>query len=68
MIIVADKNRKREFDSKIKYTSFETISSRVEFLDYESLNKMYEYTLQEQFLKLGCKFIRKIIMDLIEIK
>jgi|GEM_PF-3300521 len=23
----------------------------VEFLDYESLNKMYEYTLQEQFFK-----------------
>jgi hypothetical protein len=51
MIIVADKNRKREFDSKIKYTSFETICSRVEFLDYESLNKMYEYTLQEQFFR-----------------
>ena len=51
MIIVADESRKKEFDSKIKSTSFEDIVSKVEFLDYAALNKMYEFTLHEQFFK-----------------
>ena len=49
MIIVADESRKKEFESKIKSISFEHIVSKVEFLDYETLNKMYEFTLHEQF-------------------
>jgi hypothetical protein len=51
MIIVADESRKKEFESKIKSNSFTSIINKVEFLEYEALTKMYEYTLQEQFFK-----------------
>ncbi len=42
MFIVADKNRRREFEQKLKYRSFEDIVNRVKFLDYESVVKQYE--------------------------
>ncbi len=42
MYIVADKNRRAEFEQKRKYTAFEDIGNRVQFLDYESLVKQYE--------------------------
>lgn len=42
MFIVADENRKAEFEQKRKYKAFEEISSRVNFLTYESLVKQYE--------------------------
>ncbi|MDX1960052.1 MAG: hypothetical protein SFU98_15905 [Leptospiraceae bacterium] len=51
MIIVADETRRKEFNSKIKSASFENIRSKVEFLEYTALNKMYEFTLQEQFFE-----------------
>lgn len=47
MIIVADKKRKAEYESKIKYSSFKEIIQRVIFLDYESLSKQYEYQIQQ---------------------
>ena len=51
MIIVADESRKREFDTKIKSSAFNEIRNKVEFLEYEALTKMYEYTLEEQVFK-----------------
>ena len=51
MIIVADESRKREFETKIKSSAFNEIRNRIEFLEYEALTKMYEYTLEEQVFK-----------------
>lgn len=51
MIIVADESRKREFDTKIKSSAFNEIRNKIEFLEYEALTKMYEYTLEEQVFK-----------------
>jgi hypothetical protein len=50
MIIVADISRKKEYESKIKYSSFKNLAefNRVRFLDYEALNKQYENLIQEQ--------------------
>ena len=50
MIIVADISRKKEYESKIKYSSFKNLVDfeKVRFLDYESLNKQYENLIQEQ--------------------
>jgi hypothetical protein len=42
MIIVADENRRREFNQKIRSTVFDEIVPRVNFLGYESLVKQYE--------------------------
>jgi hypothetical protein len=54
MFIVADKNRRREFEQKLNYKSFEDAASRVKFLDYESVVKQYEVEVirasQEQLL------------------
>ena len=54
MFIVADKNRRGEFEQKLKYTSFEDVADRVKFLDYESVVKQYEIEVvragQEQLL------------------
>lgn len=54
MFIVADKNRRREFEAKLKYKSFEDVANRVKFVDYESLAKQYELEAirvsQEQLL------------------
>ncbi|MBK6604654.1 MAG: hypothetical protein KBF99_13530 [Leptospiraceae bacterium] len=51
MIIVADETRKREFETKIKSSAFNEIRNKIEFLEYEALTKMYEYTLEEQVFK-----------------
>jgi len=51
MIIVADESRKKEFESKIKSSAFNEIRNKIEFLEYEALTKMYEYTLEEQVFK-----------------
>lgn len=48
MIIVADASRKKEYESKVKYSSFKNIISRIKFLDYEGLNKQYENELELQ--------------------
>ncbi len=50
MVIVAENARKREYENKIKYSSFNELSknSRVTFLDYESLTKQYENLLIQQ--------------------
>ena len=42
MFIVADKNRRGEFEQKLKYKSFEDVVNRVKFVDYESVTKQYE--------------------------
>ncbi len=42
MYIIADTNRRGEFDQKLKYKSFEDVIDRVKFLDYESVVKQYE--------------------------
>jgi hypothetical protein len=42
MFIVADKNRRGEFEQKLKFKSFEDVVNRVKFLDYESVVKQYE--------------------------
>ncbi|MEK7448929.1 MAG: hypothetical protein AAB019_05525 [Planctomycetota bacterium] len=48
MFIVANKKRKSEYENKIKYSSFKQISDRIKFLDYESLNKQYEFIIEQQ--------------------
>ena len=54
MFIVADKNRRKEFEQKLKYKAFEDVTNRVRFLDYESVAKQYELEIiraaQEQLL------------------
>lgn len=48
MIIVADSSRKKDYENKIKYSSFKDISGRIKFLDYDGLNKQYEQELAQQ--------------------
>jgi len=48
MIIVADVSRKKEYQSKIRYSSFRDIAGRIKFLDYEGLNKQYEQMLEQK--------------------
>jgi hypothetical protein len=43
MVIVADENRMREYESKRDKTVFKEIKTRVKFLGYNSLVKEYEY-------------------------
>ena len=54
MFIVADSNRRAEFEHKRKYQAFSDIASRVKFLAYDSLVKQYENEVenanQEQIL------------------
>jgi hypothetical protein len=45
MFIVADRNRRAEYDMKIARTSFTDIKDRVKFLDYDSVVKQYEYAI-----------------------
>ncbi len=52
MVIVADKSRKQEYESKIKYSSFKEIQQRVKFLDYEGLSKQYEALVEQQHFEL----------------
>ena len=49
MIIVSDKHRKNEFETKLNYSFFNEIAKnkRVVFLDYDSLIKQYEKTIEE---------------------
>jgi hypothetical protein len=46
MIIVADKRRKGEFETKINYAGLKDIKERVRFLDYGALTKQYEQTIE----------------------
>ncbi|MBI3583598.1 MAG: hypothetical protein HY096_06555 [Nitrospinae bacterium] len=50
MVVVADTSKKKEYESKIKYSSFKNLTenNRVQFLDYEALNKQYENLIQQQ--------------------
>ena len=54
MVIVADSKRKSEYLHKIKYSSFKdlTTNPRVAFLDYDALNKQYEYLIEQQKFEL----------------
>ncbi len=45
MIIVADGKRRQEFEKKKNFSSFVDIASRVNFLEYSSLEKQYELML-----------------------
>jgi hypothetical protein len=47
MVIVADKARKKEYEDKIKFSSFTDLNNRVSFLDYGSLSRQYEYHMQQ---------------------
>jgi hypothetical protein len=46
MFIVADKKREGEFKTKLNYAALKDIKSRVQFLDYETLTKQYEQTIE----------------------
>lgn len=46
MFIVADQKRKEEFEKKISFSALKDIKSRVHFLDYETLTKQYEQTIE----------------------
>lgn len=48
MFIVADKVRKKEFETKIQYSGLRDIKNRVKFLDYETLSKQYEQTIESR--------------------
>ncbi len=48
MVIVADRRRKEEYLQKIRYSAFGSISQRVHFLDYESLNAQYMQELAKK--------------------
>ncbi|MBE7410454.1 MAG: hypothetical protein L6Q54_10695 [Leptospiraceae bacterium] len=50
MIIVADRMRKIDYTSKIKYSSFNDLSkyNRVTFLDYDTLIKQYENIIEQK--------------------
>ena len=54
MFIVADKNRRGEFEQKVGYKLFRDVANRVKFLDYESIVRQYEFEVvrasQEQWL------------------
>jgi hypothetical protein len=42
MVIVADQNRKREYESKLSYKVFSEIKHRVKFLNYNTLVAQYQ--------------------------
>lgn len=46
MLIVADKKRKAEFETKVSYAGLKDIKSRVQFLDYEALTRQYEQIIE----------------------
>lgn len=50
MYIVADKRRKEEYERKIHYQAFKPLveNNRVQFLDYEALNKQYMLTVENK--------------------
>jgi len=43
MVIVADENRRAEFEHRVRYSAFGEIGGRVKFLGYATLVKQYEY-------------------------
>jgi hypothetical protein len=45
MVIIADDNRRAEFDEKRRRSAFDPIRDRVNFLDYNMLVKQYEYEM-----------------------
>jgi hypothetical protein len=45
MFIVSNVVRQKEFENKLKYTSFQDIAKRVDFLTYDSLVEQYERTV-----------------------
>ena len=47
MVIVADTNRKAEFQSKMEYSAFRDIRHRVKFLDFAALVKRYELVVAQ---------------------
>jgi hypothetical protein len=46
MLIVSDANRQKEYEHKIKYSSFRDIAGRVQFLAYDSLAKQHEHAVE----------------------
>jgi len=48
MVIVSDTRHRSEFEKKVRYSSFKQIADRIKFLDYESLNKQYEFVIEQQ--------------------
>jgi len=46
MIVVANAQRKPEFEKKLRYASFQHIEKRVKFLPYDWLVKEYEHTIE----------------------
>ena len=46
MFIVASSKRKREFEHKIHYSSFQDIAERVDFLTFDWLVKEYEHMVE----------------------
>lgn len=50
MFIVADKNRKEEYERKIHYQAFKPLveNNRIQFLDYETLHKIYNQTIESK--------------------
>lgn len=51
MFIVADKSRRAEYKIRIGRSSFEEIKNRVDFLDFDSLVKLYEQEIERQELE-----------------
>jgi hypothetical protein len=47
-IVVASIERKKEYQSKMRFSAFKEIQERVKFLDYASLNKQYDSILERQ--------------------
>ena len=45
MVIVADENRRREFEQKMKRSALDAIKGRVNFLGYNLLVRQYEYEI-----------------------
>jgi len=43
MVIVADDNRRAEFEQRVQHDAFEKIRGRVNFLGYTKLVKAYDY-------------------------
>lgn len=43
MVIVADENRRMEFEQKVRLRALDEIKDRVKFLGYDTLAKQYEY-------------------------
>jgi len=53
MVIVADEMRRDEFERKMRYSVFDEIRGRVNFLEYNALVKQYE----DELLKANQLFV-----------